>query len=40
MGHPELFSRACDIRQRAEYMFYHTSSVQCFNFIIVSTLLL
>ena len=55
MGHPELFSRACDIRQRAaesninkarlnnsdvpfyhvEYMFYHTSSVPCFNFIII-----
>ena len=55
MGHPELFSRACDIRRRAaesninkarlnnsdvpfyrvEYMFYHTSSVPCFNFIII-----
>ena len=30
MGHPELFSRACDIRRRVEYMFYHTSSVSMF----------
>ena len=47
MGHPELFSRACDINKArlnnsdvpfycVEYMFYHTSSsVPCFNFIII-----
>ena len=39
MGHPELFSRACDINKarlnnsdvpfyHVEYMFYHTSSME------------